>query len=180
MATYILLLRGINVGGRNLLPMKELGSVLASLSCQSIKTYLQTGNVIFNLPEFDKNGEDKFLSVLSEKLELDFAFKPELLLLTDKAWRLVLSSNPYADYKGNTVHFYFCQKKPRLEQELISKYQNESESYVLTGKVFYLHAPNGIGRSKLVANIEKCLGVAATGRNLNTVNKLKVLLEDKP
>ncbi len=180
MVSYILLLRAINVGGRNLLPMKELSLMLGSLSCQNVKTYLQTGNVIFNLPELDKDAEDKFLLALSEKIELDLAFKPELLLFAKERWQQALKANPYVDYKGNTVHFYFCQENPRLEQELIKKYQNESESYVLSDKVFYLHAPNGIGRSKLVSNVEKCLGVAATGRNMNTVNKLTVLLNDKP
>jgi uncharacterized protein (DUF1697 family) len=58
----------------------------------------------------------------------------------------------------------------------MDKYLAGSEEYSINDKVFYLHAPEGIGRSKLIANIERCLGQAATGRNLNTVNKVSAML----
>lgn len=70
------------------------------------------------------------------------------------------------------MHFYFCHKAIKINQEKLSKYLSTSESYVVKDKVFYLHAPEGVGRSKRVANIEACLDQLATGRNLNTVKKL--------
>ncbi len=74
------------------------------------------------------------------------------------------------------MHFYFCKKKPKINFVKIEASISETERYLLIGNIFYLHAPDGIARSKVVAGIEKCLGVSATGRNLNTVNKLKEIL----
>jgi uncharacterized protein (DUF1697 family) len=61
---------------------------------------------------------------------------------------------------------------------VLEKSISDNENYKLVRNVFYIHAPDGIARSKLVANIEACLGVSATGRNLNTVNKIKGLVDN--
>ena len=79
--------------------------------------------------------------------------------------------------EGKTVHFYFCFEKPTLNLDKVESYISSSESYELKGNVLYLHAPDGIGRSKLVLNIESCLGVSYTGRNLNTVLKLQDMIQ---
>ena len=71
---------------------------------------------------------------------------------------------------------YFCDTKPKLNADKLAKYRDDTDAYKLVNKIFYLHAPKGIGRSKLVANIESCLGVSCTGRNLNTINKLKEMV----
>ena len=83
------------------------------------------------------------------------------------------NSNPYKnEIEGKLVHLYFCKSNPELNIDKIKHLSSDSERYTLIGNVFYLYAPDGIGRSKLVANIEAYLGVAATARNLNTVNKV--------
>jgi uncharacterized protein (DUF1697 family) len=74
------------------------------------------------------------------------------------------------------VHFYFCAGAISLDKQKLAKFASVSERIELIDNVFYLHAPDGIGRSKLGVNIESCLGVSATGRNLNTVNKLVDML----
>ena len=65
-----------------------------------------------------------------------------------------------------------------MVHDKLNKYIAESEEFTVIGNVFYLHAPKGIGRSKLVANIESCIGQRATGRNLNTVNKISNMLKN--
>lgn len=65
-----------------------------------------------------------------------------------------------------------------MDSAKIKKYASDTETYACIGNVFYLHAPKGIGRSRLVANIEACLGVSATGRNLNTINNLMVMVQN--
>jgi uncharacterized protein (DUF1697 family) len=89
-----------------------------------------------------------------------------------------LAGNPYTATKGNQIHFYFCQDLPNANVEKLDMLKAESEHYMIKDKVLYLYAPDGIGRSKLAAGMERHLGVAATGRNLNTINKLAKMLED--
>lgn len=170
MNTYIVLLRGINVGGKNLLPMKELKILLDSSGYKNVKTYIQTGNLIL---QSSKHPEANIGSLVQSQ----FGFCPEVLVLSEAEFGLSVANNPYSGFEGKFVHFYYCKDLPKIDYTKLEKYLAETERYELSGSLFYLHAPDGIGRSKLVANIESCLGVAATGRNLNTINKLKGMLE---
>ena len=82
-------------------------------------------------------------------------------------------TSPSATADGKALHFYFldaCAERPDLEK--LRLVQADSEEFELRGAVFYLLAPDGIGRSKLAAQVERCLGVPATARNWNTVRKL--------
>ncbi|WDE03224.1 DUF1697 domain-containing protein [Thalassomonas viridans] len=165
MKTYITLLRGVNVGGKNLLPMKELKSQLAAAGFEQVKTYIQSGNIVLLS---NSNPEEEIATLI----QTEFGFIPEIMVLDDDEFMRCASDNPYQEAEGKTVHFYFCKTQPQINTEKLAGLISATESYQLVDKVFYLHAPDGIGRSKLVANIEACLGVPATGRNLNTVNKL--------
>lgn len=169
MDTYILLLRGINVGGKNLIPMKELKSLLLKQGFQNVTTYIQSGNVIFNSNTEPQN--------LKPCIENTFGFEPELMLLKQDEFERMLSLCPFSSDDGKSIHFYICAETPRLNQDKLASYIASDEEYKIIDNVFYLHAPSGIGRSKLVANIERCLGVKSTGRNLNTILKLQALLQ---
>jgi uncharacterized protein (DUF1697 family) len=85
-------------------------------------------------------------------------------------------ANPYQNERASTCHFYFCKQTPVMDTLRIEKLKLASESYHLHNNVFYLHAPDGVGKSKLAKNVEACLGVKATARNLNTVNKILTML----
>lgn len=172
MQTYVLLFRGINVGGKNRLPMKPLVELLTRFGAAKVQTYIQSGNVV--LDAHDKPG-----ARLSAEIGSEFGFTPEFLALPAEVFLQVLESNPMPSDRGKEVHFYFCASAPTVDQDLIERYRAESEQLEILGCVAYLHAPEGIGRSKLAANLERCLGVAATGRNLNTIHKLSALLEER-
>ncbi|WDE01250.1 DUF1697 domain-containing protein [Thalassomonas actiniarum] len=171
MKTYIILLRGVNVGGKNLLPMKELKKVLEGAGFEQVKTYIQSGNIVLLS---DSNPETE----ISGLIQAEFGFTPQILVLENDEFTGCVANNPYQALEGKSVHFYFCKTKPQINEEKLAALISATESYQLVEKVFYLHAPDGIGRSKLVANIEACLGVAATGRNLNTVNKLTDMVKN--
>lgn len=171
MNTYIVLLRGINVGGKNKIPMKELKVLLEHNGFENVKTYIQSGNVVFESISKPKTDIGKII-------EKKFGFNPKFLLLSEKEFLSAATNNPYQDYEGKFVHFYFCEETPFLNTEKIEKMASNTENYQLIDNVFYLHAPEGIARSKLVVNIESCLGVSATGRNLNTVNKILALAKN--
>lgn len=170
MKKYILLFRGINVGGKNLLPMKELVLLLEKNNFQNVCSYIQTGNVVLTSASNPAQAVKKLLSA-------HFNFSPELFVMDEKSFALSLAKNSYTEFEGKFVHFYFCHNNIELNQEKLNKYLGISEAFQVEGNVFYLHAPDGIGRSKLIANIEACLGQPATGRNLNTVNKISLMLK---
>jgi len=170
MKRYVVLLRAINVGGNNLLPMKELTPILETEGFTNIKTVLQTGNIILSS---DGDPTAKIVALIAD----NFGFSPATLCLSAEQFSHYVDINPYPEFEGKFVHYYFCQQTPSLDDARIKTLAKESEHYQLIGNMFYLHAPEGIGRSKLVASIEKCLGVAGTGRNANTVKKIYALLD---
>ena len=171
MKTYIVLFRGINVGGKNILPMKELTAVLVENDYLNIKTYIQSGNVVLR-------SNKKPDSNIKSLIQSNFGIKSEVFALDKSDFISAVKNNPYKSNEGKTIHFYFCKRSPEVDYEKLKKLKSDSEEYFIKGEVFYLYAPNGIGRSKLVAKIEFCLGVPVTGRNLNTINKLQSMLSN--
>jgi uncharacterized protein (DUF1697 family) len=177
MTQHIALLRGINVGGNNMLAMKDLSALLEQLGCANIKTYIQSGNVIFD-------GASAKTEILVKKIGAAIAkshgFQPHILVLDKKEMAKIAAANPFpkAAAEPKSLHVFFLDappKKPDLGS--LTALKTESESFKLIGKAFYLHAPDGIHRSKLAARAEKLLGVAATARNWNTVVKVLELAE---
>ena len=165
MTTYLILFRGINVGGNNLIAMKALKQTLTQAGFVNVQTYIQSGNIL--LEARDNPGQ-----AIHDLVLTDFAIDADLMVLTKEEFELSIANNPFVEFEGKTVHFYFCHHQVSINQELVDKLKKNNEQLLVAGKVLYLHAPEGIGRSKLVANIEKCLEQAGTGRNLNTVNKI--------
>lgn len=170
MKDYVILLRGINVGGKNILPMQGLRALLAENGFDNVRSYIQSGNILVASPKIVK------ADLIATLIQKQFGFLPSTLVLAAKQFSEAVQANPFPNGDGKAVHFYFCAEPPNADPEAFEKNRADSEEYVIEGRVCYLHAPDGTGRSKLVANIERCLGVTATGRNLNTVLKLEQLL----
>jgi uncharacterized protein (DUF1697 family) len=172
MPVRIALFRGINVGGRKILRMQELKSLLESLGCTDVKTYIQSGNVVFS----HVNPDDTSLSdAISSTIESKFGFLPIVLLLPASELRRAVTENPFADAvsEPKTLHLWFLSADPaNPDLTSIEALKTEGESFALKERRFYLHAPKGIGRSKLAAAVEKLLGVPATARNWRTVTKI--------
>lgn len=172
METIIALLRGINVGGNNRLPMRDLVANLQEIGLQNVQTYIQSGNVVFqtersNLPELAHE--------IGTVIEANHGFRPQVMLLRLADLETAVTHNPFpaaqADHK--TLHFYFLASVPaNPDLATLEAVQTDTEQFQLIDKVFYLHAPDGIGRSKLAAKVEKALGVATTARNWRTVSKM--------
>jgi uncharacterized protein (DUF1697 family) len=176
--TFIALLRGINVGGKNSLRMKELVFLLEGIGARNIKTYIQSGNVVFRSVEKD-------FSKLSRKLTAEIkkcrGFEPHVLILPLDAMDEAMAQNPFPDAESepSSLHLGFLDaapKNPNLSK--LESLKKGSERFRLVGSVFYLHAPEGIGRSKLAAASEKLLGVPMTDRNWRTVCKIRELANE--
>jgi len=170
MKIYIALLRGINVGGKNLLPMKELVAMLGDLRAQNVKTYIQSGNVVFVWK--DKN-TSKLANQITAEIKKRRGFDPHVLLLALEDFERVIQQNPFpaeAEADPRALHAGFLASAPeRPDLKALESLKSESERFRLVGKVFYLHAPEGVGRSKLAAKAERLLGVPMTDRNWRTV-----------
>ena len=174
MNTYIALFRGINVGGRNILLMNDLVMLLASLGHENIKTYIQSGNVIFQNKH--KIGVKETREV-SNEIHRKMGFEPKVIIINLLQFSESIKRNPFPIDNGKALHFFFLESKPKTPNiEKLESLKTVSEEFDLIENVFYLHAPDGIGRSKLAAATEKQLGVAATGRNWNTVDKLATMI----
>ncbi len=170
MNTYILLFRGINVGGNNVLPMKELVQLLETLDCKNVKYYIQSGNIIC---EHGETSKTRLIARIRAAIFKHSGFEPKILILDKTEFEKALENNPFPTDQGKTLHFYFLEETPQNPNiDKIADIASSSEKFKLVDNVFYLYAPDGIGRSKLAAHVERYLNVSATARNWNTVSKL--------
>ncbi|MCH8929566.1 MAG: DUF1697 domain-containing protein, partial [Proteobacteria bacterium] len=147
-------LRGINVGGKNLLKMKELVVLLNEACCSEVKTYLQSGNAVFKSAESSARAmETRIEKALKEGPGID----ARVLVLGREELGRAIASNPFPQAQSDpkTLHLFFLSEPPHSpDSKSLNTYKADSESFVLAGRVFYLHAPEGIGRSRLAARVE--------------------------
>ena len=170
MERYIALLRGINVGGKNLLPMKELVSLLQSMGARDVITYIQSGNVVFQSVIAQR--QDWCERLTQNILEVK-GFAPQLILLSKTELDRAIEHNPFPIGDGKSLHFFFLAKEPEQDSLMkLASVKTENEQYLLNEQIFYLYTPDGFGRSKLATRVEKLLGVHTTARNWNTIVKL--------
>lgn len=172
MTTWVCLFRGINVGGKNVVPMKELGVAFADLGCEQTRTYIQSGNVVFR---HSGRAAPELQEKIAAKIDRDFGFRPATVLLTVAQFQRIVEANPFPEalQEPKNLHAFFLAQPARTpDMDAIERLKSDAESVALREAVFYLHAPSGIGRSTLAQRAEKLLGVPTTARNWRTVGKL--------
>lgn len=170
--TWICLFRGINVGGNNKLPMKELTKVMLSAGLTDVKTYIASGNVLCG-SDLDETTLEKLIGDL---IETNFGFRPSIFLITLAHLEKTLAENPYRnhEHQGKAQHVFFFKAPPtKVDRELLDSLKAESEAYEITDELMYLYAPEGIGRSKMVEKLGRAIKADMTARNLNTVETLR-------
>ena len=169
---WIVLLRGVNVGGNNPLPMKDLKSLLGKSGYTDVATYIQSGNLVLRTNQTSAN---EISDEIATAIEKHYGFRPGVIAFQASEVAKVIANNPFKTSvsEPKTLHAFFLATKPqKANVAALADLKASSESYEVTGKTMYLHAPDGIGRSKLAAKAEKTLGVEASGRNWRTVAKL--------
>ncbi len=172
MPQFIALFRGINVGGSHVLPMDELTSILERFKLKDVRTYIQSGNVLFRSA---KRPPASLADEIATKIEKKKGFRPQVQIISRERFEHAMQLNPFREGEADpkTLHLYFLAKKPRLpDMKALTELKAPTENFQLREKIFYLHAPDGIGRSKLASSVEKILKVPATARNWRTVVKL--------
>lgn len=176
--TFVALLRGINLAGRNRVPMPELRSALESLGLEDVVTYIQSGNVVFR----SRGGRAQELTARIEgRIAEAFRIEVVVLLRTPAELTKVAGGNPFVrgGADPSKLHVVFLSGKPtRKAAAQLDPDRSPPDELRLEGREIYLHTPNGFGRSKLTVDyFERRLGVAATARNWKTVTKLVELTE---
>lgn len=142
------------------------------------RTCIQSGNVVFQSTTTDSNQLSRAIrTAVGER----HGFAPEVLVLSIDALHEAIASCPFTDGDPDpkTLHLFFLASIP-IDPDLdrLEAIKSNSERFQLAGPVFYLHAPEGIGRSKLAASVETAIGVTGTGRNWRTFTKLMSMAEE--
>jgi uncharacterized protein (DUF1697 family) len=167
MKRFIILLRGINVSGKNKLPMADLRDLLNALEFKNVQTYIQSGNIILDT---DKS-KIEVCQNIKEGVLSKFGYDVPVLARTISEWEKVISKYPFSIENERIVAFTFLNEGTK---ELVIEVKNIGEDqYKIVDDVVYLNCPTGFGLTKLTNNvIEKKLNVIATTRNLRTTLKL--------
>jgi uncharacterized protein (DUF1697 family) len=191
MASHVALLRGINVGGRNKVPMADLREVVSSLGHTGVSTYIQSGNVLFSTADTDNA---KLAAELESAVEARFGIWSSVVVLTRDELAQVLAANPYPDEPNpRMVHVVFLNATP--PEDLLMRIsaagsavaaKGSRDTVQAVGQVLFLYTPDGYGTSELAQELFKIIsppaaskkhGLAATARNWATATKLLSLCE---
>ncbi len=176
LATYVALLRAVNLGARNKVSMADLRQVFLGLGAEDVATYLQSGNVIFK-SRSQKPGQ--LVVAVEGEINRVLGLSLTVILRTDGELAHVVKANPFANggREPAKLHVTFLADSPESARvrELAAQ-DVEPDELSVVGREVYLHCPNGYGRSRLTnAYLEKQLGTAATTRSWKTVTKLAEL-----
>jgi uncharacterized protein (DUF1697 family) len=177
MTVYIALLRGVNVGGHGRVSMKDLASWVADAGATDVKTYLQSGNVVFKA---DIDSMADFADVMEKRITAALGFDIAVMLRSRSEMEKVASRNPFleqtTDPKALHVNFLSSQPDPAVVAAL--KAPPGPDQFRAREREIYLYCPNGVGRTKLNDAFFKKLRVVYTSRNWNTVTHLVALARE--
>ncbi len=176
-AAYLALLRGINVGGKNKLPMKDLVGIFAESGCENPRSYIQSGNVVFDATPGVAAGA---AGLIAARIAERFGYRTPVVLRTAEELAAVLANNPFVDagIAEEELHVYFLANRPdprRIEQ--LDPDRSPPDRFAVHGREVYLRLPSGMARTKLTnAYFDSKLATTSTARNWRTITKLLELM----
>jgi len=171
----VALLRGINVGGKNLLPMKALAEIFAGAGCKEVKTYIQSGNVVFRY-----GAKKDVAKIVRAEIERQFGLKVPVVLRSAAEMRKTIASNPFLErgIDAAWLHVMFLEDEPTAEMVAgLDAERSRPDEFVVTGREVFLHLPNGAAKTKLTnAYFDSKLKTVGTQRNWKTVLTLAEMM----
>lgn len=175
---HVALLRGINVGGKNKLPMKDLSALFVAAGCEGVRTYIQSGNVIFSASPTVAEG---LSARIAEQIAARFGYRTPVILRTAEQLRDLVIHNPYvaAGMPEDGLHVLFLADEPGPDRvAALDPGRSPGDTFVVRGREIFLHLPGGVADSKLTnAYFEAKLDTVSTGRNWRTVKALLTMVE---
>ena len=173
---YIALLRGINVGGNTIIRMTDLKELFGSLGFEDVATYINSGNVAFDVK---KTPEDKLSAKIEKAIEKRLGKNIQVMIREQAAIGKILENNPFEGNFGShkEMHVLFMRSGIEAETEkLLLQQQTDNEQFEVRGREIYTHLKAGFADSLLGKGyIEKKLKVPITARNWRTVEKLATI-----
>jgi len=175
--TWIALLRGVNVVGSRRLLMKDLTAMLTGDGLGAVRTYIQSGNVVFECA----GGSARTLAArIAALIHAQAGFETRVMVLSCAALASAVRANPFpqAQRDHKSLHLFFLARRPpRPDLAALRRLRSGGDAFALKGGVFYLYTPQGFPNSALHDKVERLLGVYATGRNWRTANQLLALAQ---
>jgi len=176
--TYIVLLRGINVGGHKKVPMAELRKLLAEVGFINVQTYIQSGNVIVGSI---LNNQNAVGFEIKKIISAHYGFETSVIVKTRAQFQTIFNKCPFEQSEKAKSYFILLNKIPDNEHiEEVRRISYENEEFFVINDCIYLYCKNGYGKAKFNMNtFERKLKVTATSRNYNTMVKLLSLSAEK-
>jgi uncharacterized protein (DUF1697 family) len=177
-STYAVVLRGVNVGGRNKLPMSGLRELLVSLGCEDVVTYIQSGNAVFGSALAPEKAADTIEAGIAER----FGLTVRVLVRTPEQLAAIGEANPFLGRDDfSRLHVVFLDDVPApAAVAALDPARSPGDEFAVSGSEIFVHYSNGSGRTKLTLDwFERSLGVAGTARNWNTLLKLQELAAER-
>ena len=172
MKTYIVILRGINVSGKNKLPMQDLRDLLKELGFSEVQTYIQSGNIVLQ----STATKEAISATITKGIHNAFGYEVPVLVKTVDEWEKAIDNNPYKEVEPKQQYFTFLSEISK--EKTIEVTNIKEDTYTIIDAVVYVNAVGGYGKTKLTNNLfEKKLKVTATTRNLKTTMKLLELVK---
>jgi uncharacterized protein (DUF1697 family) len=174
------LLRGINVVGRRKLLMKDLAAIFAHGGFSSVRTYIQSGNVVF---ESTRGSARTLAEEIGALILKKSGFRPHVIVLSVAELARAVRGNPFpqADADHKSLHLFFLSRRPpRPDLGSLARLKAGREAFELKGAIFYLYTPHGFPQCALHDRVERFLGVDATARNWRTANQLLSMARTPP
>ncbi|HIE91702.1 MAG TPA: DUF1697 domain-containing protein [Acidobacteria bacterium] len=167
--THVALLRAINVGGRNRLPMARLVGMFDEVGCQRVRTYIQSGNVVFDASPALAS---RVASLVSSLIAVQMELKVPTVTRTAAELERIVSPNPFVDTDADTaiVHVGFLANAPTPTQiATLDPERSPPDECVVHGRELYLHCPNGVARTKFTTTyLDRVFDTTVTVRNWRT------------
>jgi uncharacterized protein (DUF1697 family) len=174
---HVALLRAVNVGGKNRLPMKVLAEIFSEAGAEDVQTYIQSGNVVFQAtPALAA----RLPSVVAAAISTRFGFEVPVIMRSATEFRRLARENPFLGDDADTskLHVAFLADWPDAARvDALDPGPASHDELEVRGSEVYLHCPNGMGRSKLTTGyLDSRLATTSTIRNWRTVMKLVEML----
>ena len=175
---YIALLRGINVGGKNKLPMPTLREIFSDHGCREVETYIQSGNVLFDA---SASLAKTLAGKVAQAIEAQLSLSVPVIIRSAKQFQAVARQHPLAapGLTETMLHVMFLADKPKPAAiRNLDPNRSPGDTFEVVGQEIYIASPNGVAGSKLTnAYIDKTLSTVSTARNWKTVQKLSQMIE---
>jgi uncharacterized protein (DUF1697 family) len=178
MTRYLALLRGVNLGAKNKVPMGDLRGLIDELGYKEVRTYLQSGNVVF---QSSSSSRKKIAAQIVKAISVRFGLNVAVIMRTYPELKRVAAGNPFSSQAAKSTSLqvmFLADVASSRAVKALDPDRSAPDRFEVKGREVYLWLPKGSARSKLtITYFEKVLGTQATARNWNTVTKLLDLMD---